>query len=125
MLRRGTGRHGLVPRLDGPGRRAGASPPSPIGSPWAGSRSCSPAGSRPDEPGVGERLIADLLDPSGDVRDYFASLTRLHQAGSPDLWLPAVPTHGQNANLYDRQWTLDIEDNLRVLQSIASSTPAR
>ncbi len=72
---------------------------------------------------AGERLIADLLDPSGEVREYLASLTRLHQAGSPDLWLPAIPTHGQNANLYDNQWTRDIEDNLVVLRSILAKTP--
>jgi glyoxylase-like metal-dependent hydrolase (beta-lactamase superfamily II) len=74
---------------------------------------------------VGERLIADLLDPSGDVRDYLASLSRLHQAGSSDFWLPAIPTHGQNANLYDHQWIRDIEDNLLILRSILASTPSR
>ena len=74
---------------------------------------------------AGERLIVDLIHPPGDLRGYFTSMTQLHDGPSPDLWLPAAPTHGQNANLYDGQWALEIENNLRVLQSIASSTPAR
>jgi glyoxylase-like metal-dependent hydrolase (beta-lactamase superfamily II) len=72
---------------------------------------------------AGQRLIADLLHPPGDIRGYFTSLTRLHQGGRPDLWLPAVPTHGQNANLYDQEWNREIEENLLVIRSILSGSP--
>ena len=74
---------------------------------------------------AGERLIADLTHPPGDIRGYFTTMTQLHDGPRPDLWLPAAPTHGQNANLYDGQWVLEIENNLRVLQSMTSSTPGR
>ncbi len=73
----------------------------------------------------GERLIADLLAPPGNVRDYFASMIRLHEAATPDLWLPAAPTHDQNANLYDDQWNREIEQNLQVLRSIVSRPASR
>ena len=73
----------------------------------------------------GERLIADLFTPPGDIRGYFESLNRLHEAGRPDLWLPAIPTHGQNANLYEQQWTRAIEQNLFVLKSILANAPRR
>jgi hypothetical protein len=53
------------------------------------------------------------------------SLTRLHQGGRHDLWLPAVPTHGQNANLYDPDWNREIEENLLLLRSILSGAPRR
>ncbi len=72
----------------------------------------------------GERLIADLTRPPGDLRAYFTCLTRLHQEPGPDLWLPSLPVHGQNANLYDREWPREIEENLLVLRSvIARSRP--
>jgi hypothetical protein len=74
---------------------------------------------------AGQRLIADLMHPPGDIRGYFASLTRLHQEARPDLWLPATPVHGQNANLYDNEWAREIEDNLLVLKSVLSGSSGR
>jgi glyoxylase-like metal-dependent hydrolase (beta-lactamase superfamily II) len=71
---------------------------------------------------AGQALIADLTHPPGDVRGYFSTLTRLHDGASPDLWLPAIPTHGQNANLYGGQWSREIEENLRVVRAIVSAT---
>jgi hypothetical protein len=38
---------------------------------------------------------------------------------TPDLWLPAVPVHGQNANLYDRDW----ENVLGQNRQLARMTP--
>jgi glyoxylase-like metal-dependent hydrolase (beta-lactamase superfamily II) len=69
----------------------------------------------------GERLISDLTTTKGDIRDYFASLTRLHNL-RPDIWLPANPIDGQNANLYDNDWEHMIEDNLLVIKTILSSS---
>jgi hypothetical protein len=33
---------------------------------------------------------------------------------APDLWLPAVPVHGQNANLYDDDWARVLEQNRQL-----------
>jgi glyoxylase-like metal-dependent hydrolase (beta-lactamase superfamily II) len=39
---------------------------------------------------------------------FFKSLEELKPI-HPDLWLPAIPVHGQTANLYDRDWDKVIE----------------
>ena len=52
-----------------------------------------------------------------DAGAYVASLNRLSTL-QPDLWLPAVPSHGQNANLYDDEWHLVIEDNRRGIAAL-------
>jgi glyoxylase-like metal-dependent hydrolase (beta-lactamase superfamily II) len=70
-----------------------------------------------------DRLIADSTHPPGNTRGYFNSLTRLQQAGRPDIWLPAAPTHGQNANLYDQDWTRHIEENRSLIGSLPSRIP--
>jgi glyoxylase-like metal-dependent hydrolase (beta-lactamase superfamily II) len=71
------------------------------------------------------RMIADFSAPGREpatmreaVLGYFGSLMQLW-ARRPDLWLPALPANGQNANLYDREWEMvifrnwmAIEDNL-------------
>jgi glyoxylase-like metal-dependent hydrolase (beta-lactamase superfamily II) len=48
-------------------------------------------------------LVNDLSAAGGNARDYLDSLVELGDL-KPDLWLPAVPTDGQNANLYDSDW---------------------
>jgi glyoxylase-like metal-dependent hydrolase (beta-lactamase superfamily II) len=68
---------------------------------------------------AGERLIADLTTGRGDVNDAFESLDQL-RANKPDLWLPAVPTDDQNANLYDSDWENIVKDNLALLRLIAA-----
>jgi glyoxylase-like metal-dependent hydrolase (beta-lactamase superfamily II) len=50
-----------------------------------------------------EALLADFRKPGGALRTYQASLDKLDRL-KPDLWLPAVPMDGQNANLYDTEW---------------------
>ena len=56
------------------------------------------------------------LDASPTVatayRDALQQLSRLQ----PDVWLPAMPLMGQNANLYDDQWRRIIDDNLHRIQ---------
>ena len=66
-----------------------------------------------------EDLAAELNRSPHDLRPYFACLTRL-QGTRPNLWLPAVPTHGQNANIYGADWDRVIEENLLVLKSIVT-----
>jgi glyoxylase-like metal-dependent hydrolase (beta-lactamase superfamily II) len=71
---------------------------------WAG-KTVLVSGRIPVKPGGA--ALADLQRALGgaDARaaEYHKALARLADA-RPDLWLPAVPTHGQNANLYDREW---------------------
>jgi glyoxylase-like metal-dependent hydrolase (beta-lactamase superfamily II) len=61
-----------------------------------------------------EQLRLDLQKPSASIEKYRQSLNRL-QSLRPDLWLPAVPVNGQNANLYDNAWKKILDDNRRML----------
>jgi glyoxylase-like metal-dependent hydrolase (beta-lactamase superfamily II) len=63
-------------------------------------------------------LVSDFLEARGDVPDYGRSLEDLRGL-KPDLWLPAVPSDGQNANLYDDQWEQVIADNRAAIQKDA------
>lgn len=64
-----------------------------------------------------QRLWNDLSGPGGNAAGYAKSLELLEQQ-SPDLWLPAVPVHGQNANLYDRDWAKVIGQNKQLVQTV-------
>jgi len=68
---------------------------------------------KPSEPSLGE-LQADMARADGDVAEYLSSLRALARL-RPDLWLPAVPVHGQNANLYDHDWESVLDVNRRAL----------
>jgi glyoxylase-like metal-dependent hydrolase (beta-lactamase superfamily II) len=61
-----------------------------------------------------ERLRRDLRPPGGSVEQYRKSLDLL-EAIPPDLWLPAVPVHGQNANLYDADWKKVLDANRHLV----------
>ena len=56
---------------------------------------------------VTEQTWAELLPQISQSRaaaaDYLSSVNRLER-NRPDLWLPAVPIAGRNANLYGRDW---------------------
>ena len=67
-----------------------------------------------------ELLLRKVMDPGGGAEQYVESLDRLAQV-NPDLWLPAVPVHGQNANLYDRDWGKILAQNDRIMQMARSS----
>jgi glyoxylase-like metal-dependent hydrolase (beta-lactamase superfamily II) len=66
----------------------------------------------------GTRLVGDFLSGRGNASDYLESLSRLNKC-RPDLWLPAGPTEGQNARLYDQQWHDIINENMTLLQTNA------
>jgi glyoxylase-like metal-dependent hydrolase (beta-lactamase superfamily II) len=68
-----------------------------------------------------DHLVADLTGPKGDLHGYFISLTRLQNV-HPDLWLPANPAYGQNANLYDQDWDWTIKDNFEIVKSVMAKT---
>jgi hypothetical protein len=57
-----------------------------------------------------EALMRDVAGSGRRVAQYLASLGRLQQI-KPDLWLPALPVNGQNANLYDDDWPKVLAQN--------------
>jgi hypothetical protein len=59
---------------------------------------------------AGVALFDDFLKGRGDVSAYLETLGRFRDS-KPDLWLPSVPTDGQNANLYDHDWERTLDDN--------------
>ncbi len=71
-----------------------------------------------------DALVADLASPHGDLRGYFISITKL-QNEHPDLWLPAYPADGQNANLYDKHWDRTIEDNLYLIRFLMTNAKSK
>jgi glyoxylase-like metal-dependent hydrolase (beta-lactamase superfamily II) len=72
--------------------------------PWGG-KTVLFSGPIPIKPGreSATSLAKDLARRREDVPDYRASLRRLQDV-SPNVWLPASPLNGQNANLYDEDW---------------------
>jgi glyoxylase-like metal-dependent hydrolase (beta-lactamase superfamily II) len=52
---------------------------------------------------ITRETASDLEQMSLDRTKITQSLSRLQQV-QPDLWLPARPVHGQNANLYGSDW---------------------
>ena len=61
-----------------------------------------------------QELSRDFARGQANATDYRASLARLHEL-SPDLWLPAVPSEGQNANLYEGDWKEILGDNRELV----------
>jgi glyoxylase-like metal-dependent hydrolase (beta-lactamase superfamily II) len=61
-----------------------------------------------------QELSRDLARGLANATDYRASLARLQDC-SPDLWLPAVPSEGQNANLYEGDWKDILADNRELV----------
>jgi hypothetical protein len=58
---------------------------------------------------TGVALFSDFMSLRGDAAHYLTCLTQLATL-KPDLWLPAITTEGQNANLYERQWDQVLEE---------------
>ncbi len=62
-----------------------------------------------------EQLLQELGEDRQRREQYARSLDRL--AGvHPDLWLPAIPCKGQNANLYDQDWAETLARNKQVVE---------
>ena len=82
---------------------------------WAG-KTVLFAGSIPTDIDQNEpvELLAELAANSiATTQAYVESLERLAKV-RPDLWLPAVPLNGRNANVYSRSWADVLEKNRRV-----------
>jgi glyoxylase-like metal-dependent hydrolase (beta-lactamase superfamily II) len=69
---------------------------------------------KPSGPSL-EQLHREVTGLGGSPAEYTKSLDRLAKV-NPDLWLPAVPVHGQNANLYDRDWEEILERNRQLFR---------
>ena len=69
-------------------------------------------------------LAGDLANNPAATNEYRKSIETL-EAVAPDLWLPAVPSEGQNANLYDEGWREVLTNNreavLRILETARRS----
>ncbi len=65
----------------------------------------------------GEEAVSGIAtEPIGtrdDAVDTLSALTQLEPI-EPNLWLPSTPWHGQNANLYDREWRDLIATNYQI-----------
>lgn len=59
-------------------------------------------------------LRSAMNGPLRDAKAYRKSLNDLLPV-RPDLWLPAVPLHGQNANLYNEKWLSTISFGLEMI----------
>jgi hypothetical protein len=64
-----------------------------------------------------DRLGPQLTGAGGSIEKYLSSLDRLAPV-KPDLWLTAVPVYGQNANLYDDDWTNVLRENRHFALSL-------
>jgi glyoxylase-like metal-dependent hydrolase (beta-lactamase superfamily II) len=83
--------------------------------PWGG-KSVLFSGRVPVKPtwAASKGLRADLARAREDADAYRAALQRLGGL-KPDLWLPALPVDGQNANLYDGEWADVLAGNAAAL----------
>jgi hypothetical protein len=68
-----------------------------------------PLGGSPDG---GPGRLAGAAGQKAVLLDYLASVSRLTDP-KPDLWLPAHPVDGRNANLYDGDWQEIVDESLR------------
>ena len=55
-------------------------------------------------------LLREVAGPEGNASHFQDSLDVLKEV-MPDLWLPAISVHGQNANVYDREWADVLDQN--------------
>ncbi len=60
-----------------------------------------------------EELLAELSRSRENAVAYNAALQRLALV-QPDLWLPSIPLHGRNANVYTGEWARIIDNNRRA-----------
>ena len=64
-----------------------------------------------------QKLAAEISNSKDALRGYFMSINALEKL-KPDLWLPAISVVGQNANLYDSDWSRLINQNLLLIKYI-------
>jgi glyoxylase-like metal-dependent hydrolase (beta-lactamase superfamily II) len=64
-------------------------------------------------------FASEIARSKADSQDYLESLEEIRGI-RPDLWLPATPMDGQNANLYDNAWERVIDENRETARFILS-----
>jgi glyoxylase-like metal-dependent hydrolase (beta-lactamase superfamily II) len=64
---------------------------------------------------------SEIARSKADSQDYLESLEAIRDI-KPDLWLPATPIDGQNANLYDNDWQRVINENRDIARFILTRT---
>jgi glyoxylase-like metal-dependent hydrolase (beta-lactamase superfamily II) len=64
---------------------------------------------------AGVSLVTDLATSPENPDRYMASLDQLREQ-KPDVWLPAVPSDCQNANLYESYWDKTLWDNRTIVE---------
>ncbi len=69
-------------------------------------------------------LLADLAKSRQQALAYNAAMQRLAKL-QPDRWLPTVPYHGRNANLYGREWSEIVEKNQRAAEFVLQKVTGR
>jgi glyoxylase-like metal-dependent hydrolase (beta-lactamase superfamily II) len=69
-------------------------------------------------------VLAELAKSRQNALAYNAAMQRLASV-QPDLWLPTVPYHGRNANVYDREWRDILEQNRRAALYILETPSIR
>jgi glyoxylase-like metal-dependent hydrolase (beta-lactamase superfamily II) len=62
--------------------------------------------------------LAEALQASVTFGNGYEQSVRQLQHLSPDIWLPAVPLSGQNANLYGDRWKIIGDSNLTLAQAV-------
>jgi metallo-beta-lactamase class B len=78
----------------------------------------------------GRKTFSSLQPQTNELRnelskspEFLESTQRmLKELGSvaPHIWLPAIPSIGQNANLYDEDWSTVIEENLAQIRKVSA-----
>jgi hydroxyacylglutathione hydrolase len=59
---------------------------------------------------TGPQLLREVAGRPDNIGGYLRSLTTLREL-KPELWLPATPVHGQNANVYGDDWSEVLRQN--------------
>jgi glyoxylase-like metal-dependent hydrolase (beta-lactamase superfamily II) len=62
-----------------------------------------------------QALSHDLAQKQADIAPYRAAIQQLREI-TPNLWLPAMPADGQNANLYGDEWKELLTQNEQVFR---------
>jgi glyoxylase-like metal-dependent hydrolase (beta-lactamase superfamily II) len=102
----GRGRAAVAYRLRWAGKDVLFSGRIPVGKDWT----------------AAEALRDDLAAGRADRSAYATALDRLGRL-SPDLWLPAVPSDGQNARLYAGDWEETLAENRKLLDEAPRASP--
>lgn len=78
---------------------------------WAGKTLLLPGRMLTRVSGDSVRRVGEELNRLSITPQAYLNSVRVLRALAPDLWLPAWPVHGQNANLYEGEWRATVIAN--------------